>query len=127
MKYKKFYSYKKSVQRLKEVLREDKTETIRDSAIKRFEFCFELAWKSVQEFLRDKGITCMSPKDCFKGAFKYGLIEDNPLWVEMIEDRNLAIHTYEERLAENLYNKLESKYLPLFVSLLKSLDIEKDE
>lgn len=44
--------------RLREVVAEPETAIIRDAAIKRFEFTFELAWKAIQRYLRDEGITC---------------------------------------------------------------------
>lgn len=74
----------------------------RDSAVKRFEFTVELAWKSIQMFLREQKIICRSPKESFKEAFKFGLIKDDPRWIEMIEDRNLTVHTYDENFAKEV-------------------------
>lgn len=121
MKYsERLEDYKKSVEKLRQILQENKTEITRDSAIKRFELCFELSWKTTSDFLRSKGIFCRAPKDSFKEAFKYGLISDNPSWIKMIEDRNLTVHTYEEELADKIYNQLNN-YLYLFEELLNSL------
>jgi nucleotidyltransferase substrate binding protein (TIGR01987 family) len=112
-----FASFEKSLQRLREILKEEKTVANRDSAIKRFEFTVELAWKCVQKFLREQEIICRSPKECLKEAFKFGLIEDDPRWLEMMEDRNLTAHTYNEITADEVYNRLPN-YLEIF-SLLK--------
>lgn len=112
-----FASFEKSLQRLREILKEEKTVANRDSAIKRFEFTVELAWKCVQKFLREQEIICRSPKECLKEAFKFGLIEDDPRWLEMMEDRNLTAHTYNETTAEEVYERLPN-YLEAF-SLLK--------
>ena len=113
-------SLEKSIKRFEEILQAKKTVANRDSAIKRFEFISELAWKCVQRFLRNQEILCRSPKECFKEAFKFGLVEDDPRWIEMLEDRNLTVHTYDEKTADNVYNRL-SKYLGLFNSLRESL------
>jgi len=115
-------SFEKALSRLKEALYAQKTVLTRDAAIKRFEFTFELAWKSIQKFLADQGIVCGSPKGCFKEAFKFGLIKDNPLWIRMIEDRNMTVHTYNELIAEAIYEKLRD-YLPLFDELSEKLEI----
>jgi len=115
-----FNAYKESLNRLKEVLRAEKSVIQRDSSIQRFEFTVELAWKAQQAFLRGKGIECRSPKDCLKESFRYGLLRDNPLWLNMIADRNLTVHTYDERTAEKVYERL-SLYVPLFQELENAL------
>ena len=111
-----FDSFKKSLQRLDEVLKAEKTVINRDAAIQRFEFTVELAWKSIQQFLRSQKIICRSPKECLQESFKFGLVNDDSLWIKMIDDRNLTAHTYNEALAEEIYDRLPN-YLPLFDSL----------
>lgn len=116
-----FASFEKSLQRLREILEEEKTVANRDSAIKRFEFTVELAWKCIQKFLREQEIICRSPKECLKEAFKFGLIEDDPRWLEIMEDRNLTAHTYNEITAEEVYNRLPN-YIEVFELLKEKLD-----
>jgi nucleotidyltransferase substrate binding protein (TIGR01987 family) len=111
-----FDSLTQSVGRLAEILTEPKTVANRDSAIKRFELTFELSWKSLKKLLEARGIACNSPRDCFEKAFHAGAIQDDPLWLKMIEDRNLSVHTYDEQLAEDIYGRLKD-YLPLFRGL----------
>ena len=115
-----FDSFKKSLARLAEILKEEKTAITRDAAIQRFEFTVELAWKSTQHFLRDQKIICRSPKECLQESFKFGLVQDDPLWIKMIDDRNLAAHTYNEQVADEIYGRL-SGYLSLLELLGKSL------
>ncbi|MEK7062787.1 MAG: HI0074 family nucleotidyltransferase substrate-binding subunit [Patescibacteria group bacterium] len=111
-----FDSFKKSLERFQEILKEEKTVANRDSAIQRFEFTVELAWKSIQQFLRNQKIVCRSPKECLQESFKFGLVEDNPLWIKMIDDRNLTSHTYNEELADKIYNNF-----PQYFNLLEDL------
>jgi len=108
-----FDSFKKSVQRFDEILKEEKSIKNRDSAIKRFEFTIELAWKCAQKFLRDQEIVCRSPKECLKEAFKFGLVKDDPRWIEALADRNLTVHTYDESTADDVYSRLPN-YLEIF-------------
>jgi nucleotidyltransferase substrate binding protein (TIGR01987 family) len=115
-----FDSYCRSVERLSEVLKKDKTVEMRDSAIKRFELTVEMSWKLIQKFLRSEGVSCISPKDCLRGAFAIGLIKDDSLWVSMIEDRNQSVHTYDEAFADEVYERLYG-YLVLFEDLRDSL------
>ena len=59
--------FEEALSRFREVLQMPKTDVIRDSAIQRFEFTLDLAWKTVKAFLEEKkGIRCTSPKDCFR-------------------------------------------------------------
>jgi len=113
-------AFEQALRRLQEVLREPESSLVRDAAIKRFEFTFELAWKAVQRLLREQGVLCHSPKGCLREAFTCGLVRDSPLWIRMIEDRNLTVHTYNERTAVAIYRNLE-EYVPLFEELLQGL------
>lgn len=113
-------SFAQSVGRLAEILNEPKTVANRDSAIKRFELTFELGWKSAKTYLGNKGLVCRSPRDCFAEAFRLGLVADDPLWLKMIEDRNLSVHTYNEKLADDIYGRLPN-YLRLFEELKAAL------
>ena len=117
-------SFEKAFTRLQEAVKPQPTPLERDAIIQRFEFTFELAWKAIQKFLRSEGISCRSPKGCFKEAFRFGLIEENPLWLRMIEDRNLTVHTYDEEIAEKVCNHILD-YLPLFRELLLRLKTEE--
>jgi nucleotidyltransferase substrate binding protein (TIGR01987 family) len=108
--------FQDAVSRFNDVLQKPKDEYIRDSAIQRFEFTFELAWKVLKACLEEKGLLVYSPRDAFRGAFQVGLIENEPGWLEMVETRNLTAHVYDEKLAEEVYDSL-SAYLPLFQKL----------
>lgn len=116
-----FNSYKNSIERFEEILNDKKTVKTRDSAIQRFEFTVELAWKCVQKFLREQEIICRSPKECLKEAFKFGLVEDDEKWIMIFEDRNLTVHTYDENTAEEVYGRLFG-YLEIFKKLKTVLD-----
>lgn len=99
--------YNKAVEKLEEVLNQETSEIIRDSAIKRFEFTFDLAWKTIKSFLEeDKGLKCFSPKDCFRQAYQAGLIDYDESWLEMTDLRNRAVHTYSQEFSKRLFEEL---------------------
>jgi nucleotidyltransferase substrate binding protein (TIGR01987 family) len=112
--------FEDAIANLKEVLMVEKNEIVRDSAIKRFEICFDLAWKSIKLYAKSQGLECFSPRGCFKVAVQLKLIENDSLWVEMIEDRNISTHVYSEKMADDIYLKL-NKYLNLFEKLKEKL------
>lgn len=91
--------FQKAIANLKVVMAEPESGIARDAAIKRYELSYELAWKSIQEVSREEGLEiCRSPKSCFKQAFKQGWIDNEEIFVEMIQSRNLTTHTYNEAL-----------------------------
>lgn len=116
-------SFDHAVSRLDEVLRQEKTDFIRDAAIQRFEFTFELAWKLLKANVEHRGLEGRSPRDAIKSAFSAGLIEEDSGWLAMIDLRNLTAHTYDERLAERLFGELPG-VLSRFKILQSRLDQE---
>jgi nucleotidyltransferase substrate binding protein (TIGR01987 family) len=72
-----------AIGRLRDVLKAPESDVTRDAAIQRFEFCFELAWKCIQERARDEGLDCQSPKGCLSVAFKTSWIENEQGWLAM--------------------------------------------
>jgi nucleotidyltransferase substrate binding protein (TIGR01987 family) len=114
--------FKKTITRLEEALSLEKTEIVRDSAIKRFELCFDLAWKCIKFYARREGIECNSPRSCLKVAFQLNLIPYDENWLKMLDDRNLSVHIYKEKYAEEVYSQLS-----LYAGLLKELAIKLEE
>ena len=99
--------YQKAVERFEEILKQEKNDIVRDSAIKRFEFTFDLSWKLIKAFLEEeKGLKCVSPKECFKEAYHQKLIDYDEFWLKMADWRNEAVHTYGEKFADAFYEKL---------------------
>lgn len=113
--------YKNAVDRLDDALRQEKNEYVRDSAIQRFEFTFDMAWKTLKAVLETEGVRCASPRGCFREAYKQGLLEYEETWISMIEERNRTAHTYKEQTAEEVYGQLP-KFLELFKELAGRLE-----
>lgn len=95
----------------------------RDSAIQRFEFIFEIFWKSLKYFLDKEGIICRSPRSCIREFFTAGYLSEDEVRVlfQMIEDRNLTVHTYIEELAEEIFSHL-TLYEKILQDILKKLE-----
>lgn len=101
----------KAFSTFQEVLHEPYSKISRDAAIQRFEYTVEAVWKCLQLFLREReGLECYSPKACFREAGGAGLLNEDETMkaLEMIDDRNLTSHTYQEQLADNIFKRLNS-------------------
>jgi len=97
-------------------------ELTRDGVIQRFEFTFELLWKTLKVFLKEKkGIICKAPKDCLKEAFRLDWIDDEKVFLEMLEDRNEASHIYNKFMAEEIYSRIKGKYVAAIEGVMRKL------
>lgn len=111
--------YLKAVHQLERAAAEPFDEFLRDAVIQRFEFCYELSWKLLKLRLAQEGIEARTPRQVLQEALQAGLIDDGNLWSELQRYRNLTSHTYDERLADEVYQFIIDKALVRFQALAK--------
>ncbi|HBE81008.1 MAG TPA: nucleotidyltransferase [Firmicutes bacterium] len=113
----KFENYTRALVKLREgILKCDENDDLdRDGLIQRFEFTFELAWKTLQAMFENEGLIGLnSPKTVLKEALKAGLIDDEEIWLKMLTDRNSTAHIYNERMAIEICNRIRQAHeMPL--------------
>ena len=115
-------SLEKALLQLSDALEQSESPIVRDACLQRFEFCYELLWKTLKVFLEDiHGVRAVSPRQVFKEAFALSLIEKEQIFIEMIESRNTLAHTYNEGQAMKIYKKC-SDYLSVMKSVLAQLN-----
>ena len=116
---------RKAVERLSEGILElqaNQSSIVRDGVIQRFEFTTELAWKAAREYLMDQGfVDINSPKAVMKEAFSFGLITDDNIWIQILNDRNLTSHIYKEEIADEICERIIKTYFQEFKALSKRL------
>lgn len=117
----------KASARLSEACAQPFDSFIRDSVIQRFEFCWELAWKTLKLRLEFLGVIAANPRDVFKEALVAGLIHDGNAWSEAQRMRNLSSHTYDEKLAEQVYEFVKNKGDILFQDLAREVNAWKKD
>lgn len=95
----------------------------KEGVIQRFEFTFELAWKTLRDYLENEGVLLaqVTPRTVVKEAFAARIIADGDGWIEMLERRNLLSHTYDEQRFEEALARIGAKYLGLLEALLHFL------
>jgi nucleotidyltransferase substrate binding protein (TIGR01987 family) len=115
-------SLEKALLQLSDALEESESPIVRDACLQRFEFCYELLWKTLKVFLEDiHGVRAVSPRQVFKEAFALSIIDEELTFVEMIESRNTLSHTYNEEQATKIYVKC-ADYLKAMKSVLAQLN-----
>jgi nucleotidyltransferase substrate binding protein (TIGR01987 family) len=97
--------------------------------VKSFEYTHELAWKVMKDFLYDKGVVGLfGSKDTTRESFNQRLITNAEIWMEMIQSRNLTVHTYDEEFAKKVSKKIVEVYYPELVKLsLKMTEYKNEE
>jgi len=84
---------------------------------------FELSWKTLKDYLEEQGfVDVKSPKATIKKAFEISLLQDGHMWLEALENRNLATHTYDDEVAQEIYELICHSYFPLLDSLQHTLE-----
>lgn len=117
--------YATALEQLKAALAEPAdSDLLKAGCIQYFEFCFELAWKSIKLLSARLGLSeCLSPRSCLRLAFTQGWIDDETTWLEMLEARNRMAHTYDAKSALRIYESL-SAFLGELQRLLAALRAE---
>jgi nucleotidyltransferase substrate binding protein (TIGR01987 family) len=92
--------------------------------IKNFEFNYELSWKALRRLLAFHGVVTSSPRQAITEGYRKKFIDNEKTWLEIIEDRNLTVHTYDETFALLMAKRIEAKYLGQFDVLLRRLEQE---
>ncbi|MFA6034652.1 MAG: nucleotidyltransferase substrate binding protein [Myxococcota bacterium] len=118
--------YARALARLLEAAAMPQNDIVRDAVIQRFEFTFELAWKTLKLFFEHQGLEVASPRQAFKKAFETGLIanpEEGDRWLAMLESRNETSHTYDEEIARKIHKLIVSEYAPLLKTLSERISL----
>ncbi len=82
-----------------------------------FETTFELAWKLMKDYLSYLGYEVKSPRDAIKQSFAIELITNGDSWINALMDRNLITHTYDEEIANEVYQAIKNNYFLLLNDL----------
>jgi len=114
-----FSNYKKALAFLKSAVElassRDLTDLEKQGMIQGFEFTFELAWNVMKDYLEEQGITgIIGSKGAIRHAYNKGLIADGQAWMDMLQDRNLASHSYDEETAKSIAGAIIKTYYGYF-------------
>ncbi len=112
---------------LEDRLLADLSDLEQEGVIQRFEYSYELAWKTMKDFLENDGIiiTPVTPRNVIKEAFAAGMIDNGQIWIDMMLHRNLLAHTYDFSKFKEVLEAIEKKYLKAFSSIHEWFIIRK--
>lgn len=104
------------IARLDEVIKHesiDKYDYMLDASIYRFKPVIELFWKVLKKALAYEKIDATTPRDVLSKAFQFKIIDDEAIWLKMLDDRNNASHVYKQEDAKRVFDNIKT-YLPIF-------------
>ncbi|TYG33989.1 nucleotidyltransferase [Lonepinella koalarum] len=120
-----FEHYQKALTQLMEAVEKysnTQENIIKEGLIQRFKFTHELAWKLMKDILQYEGDFEGGSRTTTRQAFNLGYISQGEIWMEMIKTRNLTVHTYNEDILEDEFNKIISQYFPLLVEFKQKVE-----
>ena len=120
----KLTNFHNAMSRLKEGVQkwDEADDLARDGLIQRFEFTFELAWKTLKTCFEEEGLIGLnSPKTVLREAYAAGLLKSEELWLAMLQDRNSTAHIYSEQVAVQICRRIQERYLDAFAELIEQL------
>ena len=110
----KLENFEKALVKLKDGIKQydSLNDLTRDGLIQRFEFTFELVWRTLKVIFEEEGVLGLnSPKLVLKEAYSADIIQDQRLWLNMLSDRNSTSHIYSESLATEICDRIVKLYI----------------
>lgn len=89
---------------------EELDDLSKEGLVQRFEYTLELSWKCLKDYLEAESIVAKTPKEVIRQAFHYEFINDGELWIEMLNNRNMLSHTYNEELFHKATDAIVNHY-----------------
>ena len=119
-----YANFSRSVANLRDAVAvEHPSKLERQGIIKAFELCYELAWKTLQDYLRELGFDdAVGPKAVIRRAFQEGVISNGDGWSDMHRGRNESAHLYDEAVATDVERRIRVTFVSLLADLHAGLE-----
>lgn len=98
----------------------------KEGVIQRFEYCFELGWKTGKDYMEANGFVfaVVMPRQVLKEAYAAKIIADGEAWIAMLDHRNLLSHTNSPVVFEQAVAAIQERYLPALEQLKGFMQLE---
>ena len=128
-----FDNYKRAFTLLREAIewRQERelTDLEKEGTIQRFEYTWELAWKTLKDYLENEGVVLekITPKAVLIASIEAKIIHQPDIWMQALDDRNKMSHIYNNVAFEQTISNIAESYLALFDQLYEKLLAESIE
>lgn len=122
---KKYENFASALANLEDAPNQDlSNDFVQSGLINKFNLQFELSWKLLKRLLEYEGATLAasgSPRAILKEAYRFYDFIDEAAWLDMLRDRNTNVHIYDNKLAQDLIQRILNVYIPVFCRLRDGL------
>ncbi|AYD46317.1 nucleotidyltransferase substrate binding protein [Arachidicoccus soli] len=120
-----FQNFETAIFNLQEAVHKSNLSDLEKAGVIQFyEFTFELAWKTLKDYLEEKDVQVQFPRDTIKESFLYQIITEGDIWMDMLQKRNLMSHTYNKENAEIAYRLIVGEYFDALYAVYLKLKTE---
>ena len=118
-----FSNFKKAVNQLEAFIEKENINKFEVLGLLHcFEYTFELAWKTMKDYLENEGFEVNSPREAIQTAFQIELITDGHVWIDVLNKRDLIANTYDQNKVSEAEEIIIYKYYPAIKEFLGKLE-----
>lgn len=109
-----FQNYEKAFKRLSCAVKVVKSapddDLLQSGLVQTYEYTFELAWKTLKDYLTLEGFEVRSPRETIRQGFQSGYIMNGEDWLQALADRNLTTHIYDDEIIIRVLSDIFERY-----------------
>ncbi|RGX79332.1 nucleotidyltransferase substrate binding protein [Bacteroides stercorirosoris] len=126
-----FQNYEKVFKRLSRAIEVVKAtpddDLLQSGLVQTYEYTFELAWKTLKDYLTLEGFEVRSPRETIRQGFQSGYIMNGEDWLQALADRNLTTHIYDDEIIIRVLSDIFERYFFLLQDFYISFKEKADE
>ena len=121
--FQKYYrDFSDSFNRYKIMAKKAKEDREKDIVIQRFLYTYTIFLSFLPYLLKKFNVICRFPSDCIKKAVHFGLISGEKLFLEMLDDKYELTQFNNQKVPDNLYQRISIKYVIALGSFLERIE-----
>lgn len=126
-----FQNYEKAFGRLVRAIEVVKAtpddDLLQSGLVQTYEYTFELALKTLKDYLESKGFLLRSPRETIRQGFQSGFIANAEDWLQALADRNLIDHIYDDEVMARVLKDVFERYFFILQEFNTSFKAKADE
>lgn len=126
-----FQNYEKAFHRLSRAIDIVKAtpddDLLQSGLVQTYEYTFELAWKTLKDYLELEGFLLRSPRETIRQGFQSGYIMNAEDWLQALSDRNLTVHIYDDEIISRVLKDIFERYFFILQTFYETFKLKIDE
>lgn len=102
-------------------------DLLQSGLVQTYEYTFELAWKTLKDYLELEGFLLRSPRETIRQGFQSGYITNAEDWLQALADRNLTTHIYDDAVITRVLKDIFERYFFILQDFYQTFTARRDE